>query len=130
MGVSFCILDKYWLEIENFSGLSAQVVRQDFYAKIFVLHLTAVFSWVAQAIADRLYQDRKHVYRVNFANALSKIKNNLVRLFAFEAPGQLLTSLILAMAARVTAVRPDRSYPRKSKPAKLHGFYPNYKRCR
>jgi hypothetical protein len=37
---------------------------------------------------------------------------------------------VLAMAGTVEAVRPERSYPRKIKPAKLHGFHPNYKRCR
>jgi len=122
--------EKSWLEIENFSGLSAHVVQQDFYAKIFVLNLSAVLSWVAQAIADRLYQTRKHTYRVNFANALSKMKDNVVRLFIFDSPLHLLTALVLTMAASVEAVRPDRSYPRKIKPSKLHGFHPNYKRCR
>ena len=122
--------EKSWLEIENFSGLSAQIVQQDFYAKIFVLNLSAVLSWVAQAIADRLYQTRKRTYRVNFANALSKMKDNVVRLFLFDSPRQLLTALVLTMAESVEAVRPDRSYPRKIKPAKLHGFHPNYKRCR
>ena len=122
--------EKCRLEIENFSGLSAQAVKQDFYANIFVLNLTAILSWVAQAIADRLYRKRKRAYRVNFANALSKMKDNLVRLFVFDSQQQLLTPLILAMATTVEAVRPDRSYPRKTKPAKLHGFHPNYKRCR
>jgi len=122
--------EKCRVEIENFSGLSAQAVKQDFYANIFVLNLTAILSWVAQAIADRLYRKRKRAYRVNFANALSKMKDNLVRLFVFDSQQQLLPPLILAMATTVEAVRPDRSYPRKTKPAKLHGFHPNYKRCR
>ena len=122
--------EKSRLEIENFSGLSAQIVQQDFYAKIFVLNLSSLISWVAQAMADRLYQTRKRTYRVNFANALSKMKDNVVRLCIFDSPRQLLTALVLTMAASVEAVRPDRSYPRKIKPAKLHGFHPNYKRCR
>ena len=117
------------LEIENFSGLSAHAVKQDFYAKLFVLNLTAVLSWVAQAIADRLYRDRQHTYRVNFAQTLSKRKDNLVRLFVSNSSRQLLTALILMMATSVEAVRPDRSYSRKIKPAKLHPFHPNYKRC-
>jgi len=86
-------------------------------------------SWVAQAIADRLYRDRQHTYRVNFAQALSKRKDNLARLFVSNSSRQLLTALILAMATSVEAVRPDRLYPRKIKPAKLHPFHPNYKRC-
>ena len=122
--------EKCRVEIENFSGRSAQIIKQDFYAKIFALNLTAILSWVAQAIADRLYKARKRHYRVNFANALSKMKDNLVRLFLFDSPGQLLSPLVLTMAASVEAVRPNRSYLRKTKSAKLHGFYPNYKRCR
>ncbi|MEA3274481.1 MAG: hypothetical protein U9Q81_04145 [Pseudomonadota bacterium] len=87
------------ISLENFSGLSAQVAQQDFYAKIFVLNLAAILSWVAQAIAKRLYQTRRRSYRVNFANALSKMKDNLIQLFLFDSPLQLLTALVLAMAA-------------------------------
>ena len=68
-------------------------------------------------------------YRVNFAQALSKRKDNLVQLLVSNSSRQLLTALILAVATRVEAVRPDRSYPRKIKPAKLHPFHPNYKCC-
>ena len=122
--------EKCRLEIENYSGLTAHVIKQDFHAKIFVLNLTSLLSWVAQAIADRLYQARKRAYRVNFANALSKMKDNIVRLFVFDSPQPSLTSLVFAMATSVEAVRPDRSFPRKIKPAKSHSFHPNYKRCR
>jgi hypothetical protein len=37
----------------------------------------------------------------------------------------MLSPLVLAMAAKVEAVRPDRASPRKMKPAKLQGFFPN-----
>jgi len=53
-------------------------VQQDFYAKIFVLNLCAVLAWVAQAIAERFYHTQKRTYRANFANALSKMKDNVV----------------------------------------------------
>jgi hypothetical protein len=51
--------EKRRIESENFSGRSTQVIKQDFYAKIFALNLTAILSWEAQAIADRLYEERK-----------------------------------------------------------------------
>ena len=123
--------EKCRLEIENFSGLSAQVVRQDIYAKLFTLNLTAICAWVAQAIADRLYQHRRRAYRINFAQALSKMKASVVRLLlGAEAAGLLCPLVLAAMAANVEAVRPDRAAPRKMKPAKLQGFFPNNKRCR
>jgi hypothetical protein len=118
------------VEIENFSGRSALSVRQDFYAKIFAMNLTAILVWVAQAIADRLYAARRHPYRVNVANALSKMKHAAARLLLGLGGQELVATLVLAMAASVEAVRPDRSAPRKMKPAKIQGFYPNYKRCR
>jgi len=80
-------VEKCRLEIENFSGLSAHAVKQDFYAKLFVLNLTAVLSWVAQAIADRLYCDRQHTYRVNFAQALSNGTRSQAR-SSSHAPGK------------------------------------------
>jgi hypothetical protein len=122
--------EKCRLEIETFSGLSAQVVRQDIYAKPFTLNLTAICAWVAQAIADRLYQHRRRAYRITFAHALSKMKASVVRLLLGAEAAGLLGPLVLAMAANVGAVRPGRAYPRKMKPAKLQGFFPNNKRCR
>jgi hypothetical protein len=122
--------EKCRVEIENFSGLTAQAVLQDIYAKLFMVNLTAILTWVAQAIADRLYQTRKYRYQVNFANALSKMKDNVIRLFLDVWPPTLLTQLVSAMALSVEAVRPDRSYPRRIKSSKLHGFHPNYKRTR
>ncbi len=118
------------MEIENFSGLSAQFVFQDIYAKVFMVNLTAILARVAHAIADRLYQGRKHRYQVNFANALSKMKDNIVRLFLDIWPPTLLGQLLSAMALSVEAFRPDRSYPRRIKPSKVQGFFPNYKRTR
>jgi hypothetical protein len=118
------------VELENFSGRSAQVVRQDVYAKLFTLNLTAICAWVAQAIAERLHQHRRRAYRVNFAHALSRMKDSAVRLLLGPEGATVLTPLVLAIATTVEALRPDRTFPRKIKPAKLHGFHPNYKRCR
>ena len=122
--------DKLRLELENFSGLSVRVVLQDCFAKLFTVNLTAICAWVAQAIATERYRQRRRDYRVNFAHALSCMKNTVVRLLVGTDTTELLTSLILAMAMTVEAVRPDRSFPCKMKPAKLQGFHRNYKRCR
>ena len=118
------------LEIEHCSGRSAQSIPQDFYAKLFALNLAAILAWVAQAVADRLYHERRQTYRINFANALAKMKHAGARLLLGLGAQALVTARVFAMAARVEAVRPDRSAPRNMKPAKLQGFHPNYKRCR
>jgi hypothetical protein len=94
------------------------------------LNLTAILVWVAQWMTARLYQARRRDYQVNFANALSKMKDNVVRLLAQEPPPDLLERLLCAMALEVEAVRPDRSFPRHIKSTRPKRFHPNYKRCR
>ena len=78
----------------------------------------------------RQYRERRRTYRVNFANALSKMKHAGARLLLALAGQQFVTALVFAMAASVEAVRPDRTAPRKMKPARLQRFHLNYKRCR
>ena len=58
------------------------------------------------------------------------MKDSVVRLLLGAEAAAMLSPLVLAMASKVEAVRPDRAYPRKMKPAKLQGFFPNNKRCR
>lgn len=117
------------IEIENFSGRSALSVPQDFYSKIFAMSLAPILAWVAQAIANRPYAARRHPYRLNLANALSKMKHAGARSLLGLAGQELVATLVFAMAASVEAGRPDRSAPRNMNPAKIQGFYPNYKRC-
>jgi hypothetical protein len=122
--------EKQRLEIENFSGRSPWVVLQDFHAKIFAQNLTAVIASLAQWLADERYRHRQHTYRINFANALSKMKNNLVRLFLHMSPLELCWRLLQRMADAVEAVRPDRTYRRHLKKVRVPGFQQQYRRTR
>ena len=85
---------------------------------------------MAQWLADERYRQRKRTYRVNFANALSKMKNTLVRMFLQTSPLELGWQLLGKLASTVEAVRPGRSYPRNLKKVRVPGFQGNYKRTR
>lgn len=122
--------EKQRLEVENFSGRSAWVLMQDFYAKIIAQNLAAVFVFLAQWLANERYRHRQHDYRINGANALSKMKGSLVRLFLHRSSMDWCWRLLEMLAACVEAIRPDRSYPRNMKKVRVPGFQPNYKRCR
>ena len=103
---------------------------QDFHAKLLTLNLTAMFAWIAQAVADRLYAQRRYVYQVNFANAITQMKNRVVRwLLGGNAEGLGLT-LVCQMARAVEPFRPDRSSPRKASAATHRQYHMNYKRTR
>ncbi len=69
---------KSWLEIENFSGKSALSVRQDYYAKIVTLNLTSMMVHESQKIAAHKYDKRRLKYKINFTQALSKMKDSVV----------------------------------------------------
>lgn len=105
--------EKQRLEIESFSGRTPWVLLQDFHAKIFAQNLTAILVRLAQWLADERYRHRQHTYRINFANALSKMKNNLVRLFLETSPLELCWRLLQRIADAVEAVRPGRKFPRE-----------------
>lgn len=122
--------EKQRMEIENFSGRSPLVLLQDFHAKIFAQNLASIFVFVAQWLADERYRERKHVYHINFANALSKMKNTIVHLFLLSSPLDLCWRVVYRIALSVEAVRPDRSYPRDLKNVRVPGFQDNYKRTR
>jgi len=116
--------------VENISGRTVHAFKQDVLAKVLTLNLTALLVWVAQWMTKRLYQGRRHAYQVNFANALSKMKDNVVRLLALDPPPGLLQRLLCAIASEVESIRPDRTFPRDTKSTKPKRFHPNYKRCR
>jgi len=122
--------EKSRLEIENFSGRTVLSVRQDFYAKIVALNIASVFSNLAQWLVDERHGERRRAYRVNFANALSKMKNNLVRLLLDAVTADIGWRLVEKMALCTEAVRPNRSFPRDPRKVHVKEFHGNYKRTR
>ncbi len=123
---------KQWVEIENFSGKSVLSVKQDFYAKVFTTNLTSMFANAAQKQVDQTTAHRKYDYQINFAQALSKMKNTLLELLWFSAQTlqSRLRALIDHMAYTIEPIRKGRSYSRPKSKSKNRIFYCNYKRAK
>jgi hypothetical protein len=122
---------KRWAEIENLSGRSVLAVRQDIHAKLLAMNLAAMLRNVAQLLAARRFAHRRLSYQVRGCNALSAMKNTLVRLLIADPIDRqrLLEALIRHLSSSVDAIRPDRSFPRNN-PGKLKpGFHQAYKRA-
>ena len=122
---------KQWVEIENFSGKSALSVKQDFYAKILSTNLTAILTNAAQRQLDNIVTNRKLSYQINFAQALSKMKNTIVQWLALT-PEMLrirIEQFVHYIACTIESVRSGRSYNRP-KTKKNRIFYSAYKRAR
>lgn len=54
--------------------------KQYFYAKVLRTNLASMLVNEAQVQVDKVSNNRKHDYQVNFAQALSKMKNKVVEL--------------------------------------------------
>ena len=53
-------------------------VRQDYHARILSLNLTAIAVFAAQRQTDQTSPQRNYRYQVNFAQALSTMKDTIV----------------------------------------------------
>jgi hypothetical protein len=69
------------VEVEDFSGKTARAVKQDFFAKVFLMTLCAAYAHpieekvIAEYKADN---DRKHGQKINRTNALATTQNILI----------------------------------------------------
>ena len=114
-------------EMENFSGRSAEAVRQDFYARVFIVNLTAILALPVHEQVKERTAHRQLDYEVNWTSALSKVRNCGIQLFLGDDIEDLITKLQWAIGEGLTERRPGRSYPRKNTPTK-HRFVMNRKR--
>lgn len=106
-------------------------VKQDFYAKVLSTNLTAMVANAAQQV-DKATAHRRHDYQVNFAQALSKMKNILIELLllsAWKLQGKL-EALIDYIACTIEPICRGRRYSRSNSKSKNRIFYCNYKRAK
>ena len=103
-------------EVENWSGKSTLVVQQDFYAKVFTTNLTVILTHPAQTQVTQQSPTKRYAYRVNFAYALSVMKDTVVRLLQRDHIRDLLEALWQALQRTTEPVRPGREFPRHKGP--------------
>jgi len=116
------------LEIENFSGKSVLSVEQDFHAKILTQNLTALTAAAANKQAQAKTAHRQYDYKINMTEALSKMKYTVVLILVRQSIRSLLDALVKVVASCVEPIRPDRQYPRKTRPSRRNRFNVCYKR--
>jgi hypothetical protein len=119
---------KSWLEIENFTGKSVLSVQQDYHARILSLNLTAIAVFAAQRHPDQTLLHRKHRYQINFAQALSTMKDTIVKCLYGLISMQGYRQLLETMRQSLTIIRPGRSFERKTRSGASKKFHPCYKR--
>lgn len=115
-------------ELENWSGKTATAVKQDFYAKIFLLTLLSTYKHPIEEKVkeeDRQNEDRKHDQNINKTFALSVFREGLFGFFIKKQIKKVIKFLDNLMYNTREIVRRNRSNGRKKKPK--NQFYSCYK---
>jgi len=81
------------IELENFTGKSVEAVKQDFYARIFMLNLTSMMALPVQDLINTNHKDCKYSYQICWTQALAKTKNVGILLFIRETIAPIIAKL-------------------------------------
>ncbi len=107
------------IEVENFSGKSPLTIYQDFHAAVFSKNITAMLVASAREKVASTTASRIIVYKSNFTQALSTMRDTIVVLLkgSGKAILKIISDLLETIAKAVEPVRPGRKYPRNHKRA-------------
>jgi hypothetical protein len=100
------------LDIENFTGLAAESVLQDFHSSVFLTGLEAVFS---QDANEKLQsKDTKLDYQVNKAVSFNALKARAFEIIMSTRPlDEIIEELDTLFLTNPTAIRKQRNFPRE-----------------
>ena len=109
---TFYGLIKTRLELENFTGIGAQAVRQDFHATVYLSGMESLLTGTAQATLNA--KDTKHAQIVNHAVSFNAIKNHAFDLLLSDLDSNtLLKKLTALFLTNPCLERKNRNPPRK-----------------
>lgn len=106
---------KHRIQMENYTGKSAESIFQDFHARIFTLNLTSIMVHPIQDELNEQKDKRKYKYQVNFTKALCYMKDSIVQLFTNDTIRSLIEQLFTLFRCKPEPIRPNRKYSRKRK---------------
>lgn len=103
------------LGLENFSGYSAEAIRQDFFVTVFLCGVESIFITDAESTLAK--QRGGHPKKVNKAVSFNAIKEEAFGLFASTEPAeQVIEKLEALFLTNPTLIRTDRNPPRRQHP--------------
>lgn len=116
------------IELENFSGKTVLAVEQDFYAKTFLMTLTAALAHpIAEKVKEEYKKDEKrmHDQQINRTNAIATTSSILIPAILKNMTTKAIKAFDKIVFCTREIVRTQRSVPRKH--IKVKPFNMNYK---
>ena len=115
---TYYYLIKSRLDLENFSGLSAEAIWQDVHATIFLSNMESILIQPAQAQLRQASEQRKHPAQVNHSTSFHALKSQIISLLLSDTPiGEVLPRLQRLFLDNPVSSRPGRKVPRQKKSA-------------
>jgi hypothetical protein len=117
------------VEIENFSGKTANAVKQDFYAKVFLMTLCAAYAHpIEEKVREEYKADekRKHDQQINRTNAVATTQDILISVFLRKQFKKAIKAFDKIVFGTREIIRPNRKFERKKRPKRPYSM--NYKR--
>lgn len=114
---------KNWCELENFSGKTALAVKQDFYAKIFMMNLGSVY---AHPIDEKIRRE-KPGNKVNRVQIIKSTKDMPLMLFIRKKTKKAFELFDDIISRTIEMIRPNRAFERKKRPKLKFNPLSNYK---
>ena len=116
---------KHKVCIENFSGKLQKSVLQDFYAKIFIMNLTAIAVRPINEALKKKTVKVKYTHQVNMIEAIAAMKKTVVSLFVTNKINKAIKKLKDKLFKTTEPIRPGRKFERNHQPKRK--YYMNYK---
>ena len=117
------------IEVESFSGKTAKAVKQDFYAKFFLLTLCAAYAHPIEEKVREEYkadESRKFDQKINRTNSIAMTKDILIAMFFRKKYRKALEAFDNNVSRTREVIRPDRHEKRNHRPKKPYSM--NYKK--
>lgn len=102
------------MRIEDISGTTPEIARQDFHAKVFAETVTAAMLLEHHEQIEQDNLNKKNDYKISFTQALAKMKNVLPLLFLRPRQEPLLKDLVTIFLQCLVDIVPGRSHKRKT----------------
>jgi hypothetical protein len=118
-------LYKNRMQLEAFSGKTAQAVKQDFFAKVFMMTTTAVLAF---PVEEKIKQEeqtsrRKHHQKINRTNALSMVREIISKIVIGKMIRPAIDAIDKILKSTTEIIRPNRKFQRnkiKKKPPSMN----------
>jgi hypothetical protein len=111
--------------IESFSGKKVNVIYQDFYAKILLANLGAIFFSLIQPQIEKNTANLKHKFRTNLNECLRILNEKIHKVFFAVDMNSIVKEMIDNMVRYIEPVRKNRRYPRNLNERRKR-YNPNY----